>query len=185
MFPPPVSLFISFFDHSRLATCHALVRTSQISPAPLPPRILIRFVFWPLLWDASTDHFSFLKAPLKSVDISKLSDADVLFFFGTFCFKAHLSPQYLFKYGGPNGQSIGVRIMMYGHTVLVPADSPNVHVARVKASRQALLELQKHNPQWQIPPLPFSGSNDPKWNWSTFLSGKSSQGLGSFLSFFR
>lgn len=123
--------------------------------------------------------------PLKSVDVGKLSDSDVLFFFGTFCFKARLSPQYLFKHGGTNGQFIGVRLMLYGHTVLVPANSETVHAARVKASRQALLELQKHNPQWQVPPLPFSGSFDLKWRWSEMLLGKFPQGLSSILSIFR
>lgn len=119
------------------------------------------------------------------MDVGKLSDSEVLFIFGTFCFKAHLSPQFLFKHGGTNGQFIGVRLMLYGHTVLIPANSETVHAAQVKAARQALLELQKHHPQWQVPPQPFSGSFDPKWKWSEMLLGKFSQGLSSILSILR
>lgn len=106
------------------------------------------------------------------MSVEKLSDSDVLFYFTTMCFMAQLSPQYTFKYGGKEGKMVGVRLMMYGHTVLVAADSESAHVARVKACRQALLELQQHNPQWQVPPVPFSGPGEQRWSWPQMLEGE-------------
>lgn len=71
-----------------------------------------------------------------------------------------------------NGKHIGAQLIMYGHTVLVPATSDSVYMARVLACSRALTKLRKYHPDWQIPPLPLNESPQVQWNWAELLEGK-------------
>ena len=83
-----------------------------------------------------------------------------------------LSPRYQFKYGGPNGRKIGVRLTLYGHTVVVGPIADSAGMAKVMACSQALAKLRKFNPQWITPPLPMDGQTGPEWNWVRLLEGE-------------
>jgi hypothetical protein len=113
-----------------------------------------------------------LKRTLGSLALETLSPSDVLFYFGALCITARLAPQFLFKYGGKEGKQVGARLLMYGHTVLVPPNSDSAHMARVVACGRALIKMRKYHPDWLVPPLPVNGATQPTWSWVHMLDGK-------------
>lgn len=113
--------------------------------------------------------------PLRLTEPDSLSGGQVMFSFGVLCVMAQLSPHFEFKYGsknGKNGKNIGVKLTMYGHTVLINPISPDAYVARIEACRRALKKLKKYNPEWLLPPLPMDGPTSPAWNWIQLVRGK-------------
>ncbi|KAF3384819.1 hypothetical protein F1880_001960 [Penicillium rolfsii] len=115
------------------------------------------------------NQFNSGQTTLGSIALQALCPSDVLFYFGVLCIAGHLSPQFVFKYGGMNGKQIGAQLIMYGHTILVPATSESAYMARVAACRRALYKMRKYHPDWQIPPLPLKGSTEVQWNWVNLL----------------
>ncbi|KAJ5580164.1 uncharacterized protein N7459_006149 [Penicillium hispanicum] len=107
--------------------------------------------------------------PLGSITLDSLTANQVLFFFGVLGIMGRLNPRYQFKFGGPGGQKVGVRLTMYGHTIVVSPCADNANVARVAACHRALSKLRKFNPQWLVPPLPMDGLTRPEWNWVRLL----------------
>lgn len=111
-----------------------------------------------------------LKA-LGSIVVNSLMDNQVLFVFNMFDLMANLRPRYEYKYGGTNGKKIGVRLTLWGHTVLIAPMFESIHEARVSACREALEQLRGFNMLWQIPPQPMDGPTSPSWNWVEVLEG--------------
>lgn len=85
---------------------------------------------------------------------------------------ANLGPNFAFQYGGFEGKKIGVRLTMYGHTVVIQPLAGTVNSARVAACLRALEKLRKFNPLWLLPPMPTDGPTTPEWNWVKLLQGK-------------
>ncbi|KAJ5731002.1 uncharacterized protein N7483_005510 [Penicillium malachiteum] len=84
---------------------------------------------------------------------------------------ARLTPRFQFKYGGVNGNKVGVRLTVYGHTVVIQPQSENAHLSRVSACKKALFKLRKFHPLWLTPPLPGDRPTGPEWNWARLLEG--------------
>lgn len=101
-----------------------------------------------------------------------MSGSQVLFSFGVLCIMARLGPQCQFKYGDDGGNTIGVRLTMYGHTVMTKPMVENIYAVRLAACRKALEKLRKYNPGWLLPPLPVDGPTSSGWNWVQLLQGK-------------
>ncbi|KAJ5312946.1 hypothetical protein PENANT_c018G03111 [Penicillium antarcticum] len=106
---------------------------------------------------------------LGSVVVSNLGDSQVLFIFNMFGLIANLQPRFEYKYGGSNGKRIGVKLILWGHTVLIEPVTQSLHDARVNACREALEQLRVFNMLWQIPPQPMDGPTSPSWNWVEVL----------------
>ncbi|KAJ5175539.1 uncharacterized protein N7482_001416 [Penicillium canariense] len=106
---------------------------------------------------------------LGSLPVETLPPTHVLFYFGVLSIMARLAPQFVFKKGGKDGQQVGARLLVYGHTILVPPISESVYLARVVACRRALIKIRKYNPQWLVPPLPRNRPTRPEWNWIRLL----------------
>ncbi|KAJ5698214.1 hypothetical protein N7462_000219 [Penicillium macrosclerotiorum] len=106
---------------------------------------------------------------LGSVHLEDLMPSRVLFYFGVLSVMARLSPRFVFKYGGKDGRKFGVRLLVYGHTILVAPNAKTVYLARVNACRKAMHKMRKYNPQWLVPPLPMDGPTRPAWNWTRLL----------------
>lgn len=98
-------------------------------------------------------------------------DNQVLFIFDMFDLMANLRARYEYKYGGKNGKKIGVRLTLWGHTILIAPMTESLHEARVSACREALEQLRGFNMLWQIPPQPMDGPTSPSWNWVEVLEG--------------
>lgn len=110
--------------------------------------------------------------PLRLTEPDSLSGGQVMFSFGVLCVMAQLSPHFEFKYGSKNGKNIGVKLTIYGHTVLIDPTSPDSYAARIEACRRALKKLKKYNPDWLFPPTPMDGPTSPAWNWIQLVRGK-------------
>lgn len=100
-----------------------------------------------------------------------LGDNQVLFIFNMLDFMANLQPRYEYKYGGSKGTKIGVKLVLWGHTVVIAPINETLHDARVSACREALEQLREFNTMWQIPPQPMDGPTSPSWNWVEMLEG--------------
>lgn len=94
-----------------------------------------------------------------------------MFSFEVLCVMAQLSPHFDFKYGGQSGKNIGVKLTMYGHTVVIEPTSPDAYAARIAVCRKALEKLKKHNPDWRLPPMPADGPTSSAWNWVQLVRG--------------
>ncbi|KAJ5621994.1 hypothetical protein N7528_005226 [Penicillium herquei] len=106
---------------------------------------------------------------LGALDLDSLSANQILFTFGVICIMARLTPRFQFKYGGLGGNKVGVRLTVYGHTVVIQPESECAHLSRVSACKRALFKLRKFHPQWLIPPLPSDRPTGPEWNWARLL----------------
>ncbi|KAJ5734151.1 hypothetical protein N7493_002937 [Penicillium malachiteum] len=106
---------------------------------------------------------------LGALDLDSLSANQILFTFGVICIMARLTPRFQFKYGGLGGNKVGVRLTVYGHTVVIQPESECAHLSRVSACKKALFKLRKFHPQWLIPPLPSDRPTGPEWNWARLL----------------
>lgn len=85
---------------------------------------------------------------------------------------AQLRPQFQFKYGGYGGNRVGVKLIMYGQTVVIEPIAENIFAARLAACRKALEKLRKYNPDWLLPPMAVDGRASPGWDWVQLLQGK-------------
>ncbi|KAJ6015792.1 hypothetical protein N7540_010383 [Penicillium herquei] len=106
---------------------------------------------------------------LGALDLESLTSNQILFTFGVICIMARLTPRFQFKYGGLGGNKVGVRLTVYGHTVVIQPESYCAHLSRVAACKKALFKLRKFHPQWLTPPLPSDRPTGPEWNWARLL----------------
>jgi hypothetical protein len=83
---------------------------------------------------------------------------------------AHLRPEFVFRRG--EDESIGAKLTLWGHTVVIDPSANNVTEAKVAACRRALELIQESNPDWLVPPQPIDGPTTPDWNWIWMLVGK-------------
>ncbi|KAJ5201547.1 uncharacterized protein N7498_006210 [Penicillium cinerascens] len=111
-------------------------------------------------------------ARLGSLDIETMTAGNVLFTFGILGFMANLRPIFTYKYGS-DGKKIGVRLSLYGHTVVVEPSALDAHSMRIIACRRGLAKLRKFNPEWVLPPQPMEGPSGPAWSWVQLLYGES------------
>lgn len=101
-----------------------------------------------------------------------MTAGNVLFTFGILGFMANLRPSFIYKYGS-DGKNIGVRLSLYGHTVVVEPSALDAHAVRIIACRRGLAKLRKFNPDWVLPPQPMEGPSGPAWSWVQLLYGES------------
>lgn len=113
---------------------------------------------------------------LGSLDVEAMTAGNVLFTFGILSVMAHLRPNFTYKYGA-DGKNIGVRLSLYGHTVVIEPVSVDAHAVRVIACRRGLAKLRKFNPRWVLPPSPMDGHSGPEWDWVQLLQGEITQSL--------
>ena len=90
-----------------------------------------------------------------------------------------LSPRFEFEYGDPDEQKVGVRLTLYGHTVIVSPSAGNPSNVKVQACSRALSKLRKYHPHWLVPPMPMDGHTGPEWNWVHLLEGEKHLPIGS------
>ncbi|CAL5869312.1 uncharacterized protein PFLUO_LOCUS3540 [Penicillium psychrofluorescens] len=106
---------------------------------------------------------------LKDIVIPRLTNSQALFYFGVLATKAHLNPQFTFKYGLQGAHRVGVLLTLYGHTIAIGPRYATARGAKAAACRQALAELREYNPQWPLPAEPTEGPTDVTWNWTQLL----------------
>ncbi|KAJ5681491.1 uncharacterized protein N7477_001431 [Penicillium maclennaniae] len=106
-------------------------------------------------------------ARLGSIDVKKMTSATILFVFGILGVMANLRPCFTYKYGLDG--KIGVRLQIYGHTVVVEPVSEDVNAVRVIACRRCLEKLRKFHSGWILPPQPMDGPSGPEWSWIQIL----------------
>lgn len=83
----------------------------------------------------------------------------------------NLRPEFVLQHGGKRKEKIGIKIIMWGHTVLGPNSFESVAMAKVAACRVALALIQEDNPAWLVPPQPSDGPTIPAWDWNWMLAG--------------
>jgi hypothetical protein len=84
---------------------------------------------------------------------------------------ADLRPCFTYKYGVDG--KIGVRLQIYGHTVVIEPVSEDAHAVRVLACRRGLEKLRKFHPRWILPPQPMDCPSGPEWSWVQMLQCES------------
>lgn len=109
---------------------------------------------------------------MKDIVIPRLTNSQALFYFGVLATKAHLNPQFTFKYGLQGAHRVGVLLTLYGHTIAIGPRYATARGAKAAACRQALAELREYNPQWPLPAEPTEGPTDVTWNWTQLLEGE-------------
>ncbi|KAJ5778614.1 hypothetical protein N7520_001860 [Penicillium odoratum] len=118
------------------------------------------------------DHVKSTAKPttLGLTDVDNLSDNEILFLFGAFSQMFKLSPRFEFKHGGKRGKKIGLKLTVFGHTVLLPPTSEVADEIRILGCKKILAKLRGYNPQWEVPPQPISGlPSSLGWNWPNML----------------
>ncbi|KAJ5632177.1 hypothetical protein N7490_008516 [Penicillium lividum] len=107
---------------------------------------------------------------LGLTDLENLSDNEILFHFGALSQMFKLSPRFEYKHGGKHGKKIGLKLTVFGHTVLMPPTSEVADEIRILGCRRILAKLRGYYPQWEVPPQPISGRpSSLGWDWPKML----------------
>ncbi|KAJ5341876.1 hypothetical protein N7541_011000 [Penicillium brevicompactum] len=107
---------------------------------------------------------------LKSLDLKALKSQQVIFIFHMLSIMGNLRPEFVLQRGGKGKGKIGIKIIMWGHTVFGPNSFESVAMAKVAACRLALALIQEDNPTWLVPPQPSDGPTIPAWDWNWMLA---------------
>ncbi|KAJ5757084.1 uncharacterized protein N7511_007266 [Penicillium nucicola] len=86
-------------------------------------------------------------------------------------FLANLRSRFEYRYGGVNGRKIGVKLTLWGHTILIKPAGESPQETRAKVCREALEQLRVFNMLWKVPPQPMDGPTDSSWDWMKILEG--------------
>ncbi|PYH88824.1 hypothetical protein BO71DRAFT_338024 [Aspergillus ellipticus CBS 707.79] len=103
---------------------------------------------------------------LGSINPSNLNEDEVLFCYGVLATQALLLPRFYFS--NSKGSRWGLKLTMYGHTIIRSNVYPSQKAAKVDVCRAAMKKLQADYPEWILPEeddcLVTSG-----WNWTGLL----------------
>lgn len=111
-----------------------------------------------------------LQLRIGDVDIETWPLVQQVFVFKVLCIIHRLEPRWEFeRVEGPN---IGVRLTLYGYTVVVQPSNGTTDEVGVRACRHALFQMQDLNPEWLVPPMPEDGLAGPEWDWVMLLEGE-------------
>ena len=108
---------------------------------------------------------------LGGLDLNTFKMDEILFNFGVICIMGNLNPEFQYQWSDDKTK-IGMRLTVYGHTIVIDANWPSAHICRVLGCQRALMKMRKYNPQWLTAPLPTDVPTRPEWNWVKILQGK-------------
>lgn len=85
----------------------------------------------------------------------------------------NLRPEFEVQRGAKNKnkEKFGVKLTMWGYTVVSGNIFESAPPAKVAACRKALKLIQEDHPEWVLPPLPSDGPTSPAWDWNWMLEG--------------
>lgn len=109
---------------------------------------------------------------LGALDPLRCTRHNVLFYFGVLTTQHHLRPQFNFIRDDASGRW-GVKLTLYGQTLLKPNLYGSKSSVKVEVCREALGYLKQDYAQWTVPDEPSEFLTAPEWNWVELLEGNS------------
>lgn len=108
---------------------------------------------------------------LGSLDLDLLGENQVLLYFGVLAIQTLLLPRY--QYSCTRLTDLwGVKLTIYGHTIVAPRTYTSQMEAKVWVCREALKRLSIEHQHWAVPSEPAAHWFDDTWNWVALLRGK-------------
>ncbi|RAL04354.1 uncharacterized protein BO80DRAFT_432050 [Aspergillus ibericus CBS 121593] len=104
---------------------------------------------------------------LASTKLCKLSQDEVLFFYGALATQALLLPR--FQFYNTKDSRWGVKLTMYGFTITKSNIYPSQRAAKADVCLAALKKLQAEYPEWILPDEEQDGPVTSGWDWIELL----------------
>lgn len=102
--------------------------------------------------------------------IQNISNDDVLFYFGVLATRALLLPRFQFN-GSKKGDKWGVKLTMYGHTIVKGIQYKSHKLAKVTICREALEKLKAEYADFTFPGHP-QDKTPSSLDWVELLHGE-------------
>jgi hypothetical protein len=110
---------------------------------------------------------------IGTLDPNALTPSQVLFYFGVLTVQEkHLRPEFEFSREENTGRW-GVKLTLYGSTLLKPRLYASRIYAKLDVCREALWFLRLQYAQWIVPDEPTECLTMPEWKWAQLLEGNS------------